>query len=79
MAQKWPEMVVKWSFMSDIHFESEFTTTRIPPTPSGHNPPFIRITGCLLPGNPRRKYNPFIQVYNSGKKSNPSIQVNIAG
>ena len=24
MAKKWPEMVAQWSFMRDIHFESEF-------------------------------------------------------
>ena len=28
MANKWPEMVIKWSFMRDIHFESVFNEAR---------------------------------------------------
>ena len=27
MAKKWSEIVVQWSFMRDIRFETEFTTT----------------------------------------------------
>ena len=29
MAKKWPEIVIKWSFMRDIHFETVFTVSTV--------------------------------------------------